>query len=209
MAYDQLKKLVADPEKDQQPTDIIKRIGELKAVEQMLKTGLNSESDPTPEQVQEMVKQAQAFAKAEKEGVNPESLQKANADLKGQVQFLQNRLNKGKGGDFPPCWTDSAGKPEMFLTVYLKENSLNFEPAWPPGRLADAQALPGFSDLMAKPTRSYEDFLRATREIKQQSEKLECRYFVRLASQIQDAPTSDKRRIQVERNFYKIEVPRW
>lgn len=209
MAYDQLKKLVADPDKDQQPTDIIKRIGELKAVEQILKTGLSSETDPTPEQVQEMVEQAQAFTKAEKDGLNPVALQKTNADLKGQVQFLQNRLNKGKGGDFPPCWADSAGKPEMFLTVYLKENSLTFEPAWPASRLADAQALPGFSDLMAKPSRSYEDFLLATREIKQQAEKLECRYFVRLASQIQDAPTSDKRRIQVESNFYKIEVRRW
>ncbi|GAB6404223.1 hypothetical protein [Pseudomonas sp. MHK4] len=209
MSYDQLKKLVADPEKDQQPTDIVKRIGQLKATEQILNAGLGTEGHPTPDQVQEMVEHAQAFTQAEKEGLNPAVLQKTNTDLKGQVQFLQNRLNKGKGGDFPPCWADSAGKPEMFLTVYLKENNLTFEPAWPPSRLADAQALPGFTELMANTSRSYEDFLRATQAIKSLAEKSECRYFVRLASQIQDAPTSDKRRIQVESNFYKIEVRRW
>lgn len=35
------------------------------------------------------------------DGLNPAVFQKKNADLKGQVQFLQNRLNKGKGGDPP------------------------------------------------------------------------------------------------------------
>lgn len=209
MSYDQLKKLVAESDKDQQPTDIVKRIGDLKNTEQILKAGLNTEGAPTSEQVLEMVKRAQAFTQAEKDGLNPASLQKTNADLRGQVQFLQNRLNKGKGGDFPPCWADSAGKPEMFLTVYLKENNLTFEPAWPQSRLADAQALPGFIELMANPNRGYEDFLRATQAIKSLAEKNECRYFVRLASQIQDAPTSDKRRIQVESNFYKVEVRRW
>jgi hypothetical protein len=209
MSYDQLKKLVADPDKDLQPTDIVKRVGQLKATEQIVKSGLEKEGDPSLEQVKKMVEHAQAFAQAEKDGLSPAVLQKTVGDLKGQVQFLQNRLNKGKGGDFPPCWADSSGKPEMFLTVYLKENNLTFEPAWPASRLADAQALPGFNALMASTNRGYEDFLRATQAIKSLAEKNECRYFVRLASQIQDAPTSDKRRIQVESNFYKIEVRRW
>ncbi|PBP64956.1 hypothetical protein PSYCIT7_012930 [Pseudomonas syringae Cit 7] len=208
MSYDQLKKLVADPEKDQQPTDIVKRIGELKATEQMLQAALSIDGAPTSDQVQELVKHAQAFTQAEKDGVNPALLQKTNSDLKGQVQFLQNRLNKGKGGDLPPCWADSAGKPEMFLTVYLRDNDMSFEPAWPSSRLADAQALPGFAELMANPTRSYEDFVKAVQGIRALGEKNECRYFVRLSSQIQGAVMSDRRRFQIESVFYKLEVRR-
>lgn len=208
MSYDQLKKLVADPEKDQQPTDIVKRIGELKATEQMLQAALSMDGAPTSDQVQELVKHAQAFTQAEKDGVNRAVLQKTNSDLKGQVQFLQNRLNKGKGGDLPPCWADSAGKPEMFLTVYLRDNDMSFEPAWPSSRLADAQALPGFAELMANPTRSYEDFVKAVQGIRALGEKNECRYFVRLSSQIQGAVMSDRRRFQIESVFYKLEVRR-
>ena len=208
MSYDQLKKLVADPKKDQQPTDIVKRIGELKATEQMLQAALSTDSAPTSEQMQELIKRAQAFTQAEKDGLNPAVLQKTNSDLKGQVQFLQNRLNKGKGGDFPPCWADSAGKPEMFLTVYLRDNDMSFEPAWPSSRLADAQALPGFAELMATPTRSYEDFVKAVQGIRALGEKNECRYFVRLSSQIQGAVMSDRRRFQIESVFYKLEVRR-
>jgi hypothetical protein len=209
MSYDQLKKLVADPTKDAQPTDVVKRIAELKHIEQIVKASLSSEKDPTADQVEQMVKDAQAYAATERDGSNPVALQRANSDLKGQVQYLTNKLNRGKGGDYPPCWVDSAGKPEMFLTVFTKENQLSFEPAWPPSRLADAQALPGFADLMSITTRQYDDFLRATQAIKALSVKNECRYFVRLTSQIESAPLSDRRRIQVESNFYKIETKRW
>jgi hypothetical protein len=210
MSYEQLKKLVADQDSETQPTDIIKRIGAMKATEQMLKTALKTEGDPTAEQVKNIVEDAQAYADAEKAGLNPTSLQKVNTDLKGQVQFLQNRLNRGKGGDLPPCWANpDTGKPEMFLAVYLKENNLTFEPAWPASRLVDAQALPGFTDLMANTDRSYEDFMRATQAINAFGNQNGCKYYVRLKSQIQDAPTSDRRRIQVEGNFYKVEVKRW
>ncbi|VVO95331.1 hypothetical protein PS903_02497 [Pseudomonas fluorescens] len=209
MSYDQLKKLVVDPDKDVQPTEVVKRVAELKATEQLVKGVLKTEGDPTEDQIQQLAKDARAYADADKLGLNPLSLQKNNNDLKGQVQFLQNKLNRGKGGDFPPCWADSAGKPEMFLNVFTKDNLLTFEPAWPLSRLADAQALPGFADLMANKTRGYDDFLRATKAIKALAEKNECRYFVRLTGQIQSAPLSDKRRIQIESNFYKIETKRW
>ncbi|KFE52446.1 hypothetical protein [Pseudomonas syringae] len=210
MSYDQLKKLVADPDKDVQPTEIVKRIEALKAIEGVIKQALDISDDPTGEQVQKLVADAKAFAEAGKAGLNPVSLQKTNVDLKGQVQFLQNKLNRGKGGDLPPCWANpDTGKPEMFLTVHLKENNLTFEPAWPESRLADAQALPGFTDLMANTNRGYEDFIRATQAINAVGNQNGCKYYVRLASQIQDAPTSDKRRIQVEGNFYKVEVRRW
>jgi hypothetical protein len=208
MSYEQLKKLITDPSQDVKSTDVVKRVEELAATEAAVKSGLKTDSTPSGAQLQQMVKDATAYSEAEKSGLNPVALQKANSDLKGQVQFLNNRLNRGKGGDLPPCWVDSAGKPEMFLTVFLKDDNLTFEPAWPASRLTDAQALPGFADLMASTTRGYEDFVRSTSAIKALGEKNECRYFVRLTSQIQSAPLSDRRRIQIENNFYKIETRR-
>lgn len=208
MSYEQLKKLVTDPSKDVKPTDVVKRVEELSATEAAVRGALKTDSNPSTEQVQKMVKDATAYAEAEKSGLNPVALQKANSDLKGQLQFLNNKLNRGKGGDLPPCWVDSAGKPEMFLTVFLKDDYLTFEPAWPASRLPDAQVLPGFDDLMANTSRGYDDFIRSTSAIKALGEKNECRYFVRLTSQIESAPISDRRRIQVERNFYKIETRR-
>ncbi|MCY1416438.1 hypothetical protein D9M71_319440 [compost metagenome] len=188
---------------------MVKRVEELSATEAAVKSGLNIDSTPSADQVQKIVKDAAAYAEADKAGLNPVALQKSNSDLKGQVQFLNNKLNRGKGGDFPPCWADSAGKPEMFLTVYTKDDQLTFEPAWPASRLADAQALPGFVELMTNTTRGYDEFVRVTSAIKALGEKNECRYFVRLTSQIQSAPLSDRRRIQIESNFYKIETRRW
>lgn len=100
------------------------------------------------------------------------------------------------------------GKPEMFLTVYLKEDSVSFEPAWPATRKADAESLPNFSALMANTTRSYDDFLRAARPISILGNQRECKYYVRLESQIQGAVLSDRRRLMIETLFYKVEVRR-
>ncbi|MEF9900419.1 MAG: hypothetical protein RR736_24725 [Pseudomonas sp.] len=210
MSFDQLKKLVIDPDqaKDAQATDVVKRIGVLKETEELLKTALGQEGLPTSEQISEILKNAEAYAQAEKQGVNPATLQKTNSDLKGQVQFLQNRLNKGKGGDLPPCWANEAGRAEMLLTVYLKEDSLSFEPAWPATRKADAEALPNFTALMANTTRTYESFLQAARPISDLANQRECKFYVRLASQIQGAVMSDRRRLMIESLFYKVEVRR-
>lgn len=210
MSFDQLKKLVVKPdeEKSAQPTDIVKRISALQATEQLLRTALGQDGIPTSEQISELVENAESFAQSEKQGMNPATLQKTNSDLRGQVQFLQNKLNRGKGGDLPPCWATEAGKAEMFLTVYLKEDSLNFEPAWPPARQADAEALPNFSALMSNTSRSYEDFLQATHSISDLANQRECKFYVRLASQIQGAVMSDRRRLMIETQFYKVEVRR-
>lgn len=208
MSFEQLKKLVVDPadEKDAQPTDVIKRVAALRAQDEMLKAALSEEGAST---LQAMIKNAQAFADAEKSGANPVELQKANRDLRGQVQFLQNRLNKGRGGDLPPCWVNEVtGKAEMFLTVTMRENNLTFEPAWPQARQEDAMALPGIGELLATTSRSYESFLQAAKPVSDLGMQKECKYYVRLASQIQDAVTSDRRRLMIENLFYKMEVRR-
>ncbi|WP_282362815.1 hypothetical protein [Pseudomonas sp. PS01297] len=210
MSYEQLKKLVIDPddENEAQPTDVIKRIGALNATEQLLKTALGQDGSPTSEQISKIVKNAESYVQAEKFGLNPTTLQKTNSDLKGQVQFLQNKLNRGKGGDLPPCWANEAGKAEMFLTVYLKDDSVSFEPAWPSTRQADAEALPNYSALMSNTSRTYEDFLQATRPISDLANQRECKFYVRLASQIQGAVLSDRRRLMIETQFYKVELRR-
>ncbi|WLI48403.1 hypothetical protein [Pseudomonas sp. FP833] len=100
------------------------------------------------------------------------------------------------------------GKPEMFLTVKLSENNLTFEPAWPPARQEDAMALPGIGELMSSTTRTYESFIQAAKPVSDLGSQKECKYYVRLASQIQDAVTSDRRRLTVENLFYKVEVRR-
>ncbi len=208
LSFEQLKKLVADPDGDARPTDVVKRFAALQETEQLLKSALGQKGDLTAEQISEVVKNADAFALAEKQGANPVTLQKTNSDLKGQVQFLQNKLNKGKGGDLPPCWANEAGKAEMFLTVFLKDDFVSFEPAWPSTRTADAEALPNFTALMAKTTRSYEDFLQAARPISDLANQRECKFYVRLASQIDGAVLSDRRRLMIETLFYKVEVRR-
>lgn len=208
MSFEQLKKLVANPDEGVRPTDVVKRVAALQATEQSLKSAMGQKGDLTAEQISEVVKNADAFALAEKQGINPATLQKTNSDLKGQVQFLQNKLNKGKGGDLPPCWANEAGKAEMFLTVFLKDDSVSFEPAWPAARAADAEALPNFTALMAKTTRSYEAFLQAARPISDLANQRECKFYVRLASQIDGAVLSDRRRLMIETLFYKVEVRR-
>lgn len=211
MSFEQLKKLVVDPadEKDAQPTDVIKRIAALKAQDEMLKAALDKDRSPTIEELQAVVKNAEAYAQAEKSGANRVELQKANKDLRGQVQFLQNRLNKGRGGDLPPCWVNElTGKPEMFLTVTMSENNLSFEPAWPQARQEDAMALPGVEALLAFTSRTYESFIQAAKPVSDLGTQKECKFYVRLASQIQDAVTSDRRRLMIENLFYKLEVRR-
>ncbi len=208
MSFEQLKKLVAGPDGGIRPNDVVKRVTALQETEQSLKSAMGQKGDLTAEQISEVVKNADAFASAEKQGTNPATLQKTNSDLRGQVQFLQNKLNKGKGGDLPPCWANEAGKAEMFLTVFLKDDAVSFEPAWPPTRTADAEALPNFTALMARTTRSYEDFLQAARPISDLANQRECKFYVRLASQIDGAVLSDRRRLMIETLFYKVEVRR-
>ncbi|MBC3409820.1 hypothetical protein HU720_00675 [Pseudomonas sp. SWRI51] len=211
MSFDQLKKLVVAPTDDGvlQPTDVVKRVAALKAQDDMLAAAFGADATKTKDQIQDTIKHAMTLVQESKKGGSPVELQKANRDLRGQVQFLQNRLNKGRGGDLPPCWVNEVtGKAEMFLTVKLSENNLTFEPAWPPARREDAMALPGITELMATPTRTYESFTRAAKPVSDFGSQKECKYYVRLLSQIQDAVISDRRRLVVETLFYKVEIRR-
>lgn len=143
-----------------------------------------------------------------KEGSDPVVVRKENSDLKGQIQFLKNKLEANGGLDFPPCWADENGKVQMLLTVELYEDNLNVSRAWPDSREADAQSLPNIRTVMGSAAPNYSEFLRAVKPISDLSRKLSCRHYVRIKNMIPDAVTSDRRRLSIEDYFYKVEVRR-
>lgn len=211
MSYEQLKKLVVDKadEKDLSPDELVKRIAMLQATDKIIKEALNEKSEVTLDQLKTLVSNAEAFKQASENQENPVVLHKANKDLRGQIQYLQNRLNSGRGVDLPPCWVnEQTGKVEMLFTLELREDSVTLEPAWPQIRQEDAIALPGISNLLENRTKSYNDFMQSVKQINDYSKLKECRFYVRLASLIPDAVTSDRRRLTIETVFYKTEVRR-
>lgn len=162
-----------------------------------------------PEQkLENLVQVYREFDALKKDGSNPILVKKENSDLKGQIQFLKNRLEANGGMDFPPCWADANGKVQMLLTVELHENELHVSRAWPDSREADAKALPNISEVMATPIMGYPSFLRALKPIADLSRQLNCRHYVRIKNMIPDAVTSDRRRLSIEDYFYKVEVRR-
>lgn len=161
------------------------------------------------ETVQQVVDAASSYASLTKSGVNVKALQKDNSDLRGQVTFLQNRLNANGGRDYPPCWLSTSGKVEYLFAIELRSDGVAVTPAWPPGRDADARALPGSDSLLAGPY-SYTEFESRVRSIFDWSRKQnpECRHYVQLKSTITDAVQSDRMRLRVENFFYKTEIRR-
>jgi hypothetical protein len=139
-------------------------------------------------------------------------LEKENADLRGQLAYVSNRLGTatGRGGrDFPPCWADADGRVEFLFAIETRPGEVVVTPAWPPRRDAAARALPGIAELTAAPL-SNAQFLRAVQGLFDWSraQDPECRHYVELRSTIADAVQSDRARLMVERFFYKSEVPR-
>jgi hypothetical protein len=137
---------------------------------------------------------------------------KENANLRGQVAYLANRLasTTGHGGrDFPPCWADEAGRIEFLFAIETRPGEVVVVPAWPPRRQATARALPGVDELTAAPL-SNPEFVRLVQPLLDWSraQKPECRHYVELRSSIANAVQSDRARLMVERFFYKSEVPR-
>ena len=162
-----------------------------------------------PEQkLESLINQYREIEIIKKEGFDPVLIRRENTDLKGQIQFLKNRLEANGGMDFPPCWADENGKVQYLLNVELHESDLNVSRAWPDSREADAQSLPNINVIMAAPTSDYASFLRAVKPISDLSRKLNCRHYVRIKNMISDAVTSDRRRLSIEAYFYKLEVRR-
>jgi hypothetical protein len=159
--------------------------------------------------VQEIVTAARSFGELAKGGRNPEVITKENADLRGQVAFLKNRLDARGGRDYPPCWADESGKVEFLFSVEVRPDAVVVASAWPAHREAAARALPGIDDVLAGP-HSNQAFVSKIQGIFNWSRTRdpECRHYVRLRSSISDAVQSDRARLMVENYFYKVEVRR-
>ncbi len=137
------------------------------------------------------------------------ALGKENADLRGQVMFLRNRLEARGGRDYPPCWADESGKVEFLVAIDLRPDAITVTPAWPAKREADAQALPGLQGLLAGP-HTFSGFQSQVSGVFDWSRKQDpqCRHYVLLRSSIPDAVQSDRARLMVEGYFYKVEARR-
>lgn len=164
--------------------------------------------DAPGQKFESLIKEYREINALKKEGSDPVVVRKENSDLKGQIQFLKNKLEAKGGLDFPPCWADEQGKIQYLLNVELQENILNVSRAWPDSRETDAQALPNINAVVAVASPDYPRFLKAVKPISDLSRKLNCRHYVRIKNMIPDAVTSDRRRLSIEDYFYKIEVRR-
>lgn len=212
--------LMSDLEKalqDKTPADPLKaneikqRVEQLMAVESKIKESLGVEpSQPlNSEVVAKALANAKAFDELGKQDINPVALHLENKDLRGQVAYLQNRLNAKGGIDFPACWADEVtGKVQLLFTVKLRDNDLTVEPAWPASRQEDAMALPNIKAVLANRTPTYDAFMQAVEPIGALSRQKDCRHYVRIDSSIEGAVLSDRRRLRIEGVFYKHEVRR-
>ena len=162
-------------------------------------------------QAQALVAAAAASANvAASPPTSPEALRKDNADLRGQLAFLKNKLDARGGRDYPPCWADENGKVEFLLAVEARPDSLAVAPAWPAHRDAQARALPGMAGVLAGGATPLADFGNRIQGIYRwsQTQNPQCRHYVQFKSAIANAVQSDRARLLVEGYFYKAEVRR-
>lgn len=176
-----------------------------------LKEKLDKALQPGQEEriVQEVVAAAKSLGELGKVGRSPEAIKTENADLRGQVAFLKNRLDARGGRDYPPCWADESGKVEFLFSVETLPDLVTVAPAWPAHRDAAARAMPGIEEVLAGPYSNHA-FVSKIQGIFNWSrtQDPECRHYVRLRSLISDAVQSDRARLMVEDYFYKVEVRR-
>lgn len=208
-----IKKLSSETAKGQRDADAVeavKRSLETTAeLKKQLKSQLNKEllSGREAQTIKDIVDAARSYGEIVKSGVNPELAKKENADLKGQVEFLKNKLARG-GLDYPPCWADEKGKIQFLFAVEVRADSVVVERAWLPVREADAMALPGIGEVLSGSPHSNANFVTRVQGIFKKSQELKCRHYVRLKSSISDAILSDRARLMVENYFYKDEMRR-
>lgn len=167
-------------------------------------------ADQESEAVASLLRAALSLRALEAAGKGVEAVLKDNADLRGQMANIRNRLNAvGRGLDHPPCWADENGNIEYLFNVELREGLTIVTPAWPERRREDAEALPGVADLLAAPVNA-ERFRMASRPILDLSKRQdpECRHFVVLNNTIESRREADQARWMVEEFFYKREARR-
>lgn len=167
--------------------------------------------EPVPrhreQETAEAYAQARQQAKAAAGGQGAPDLARENQDLRGQVAWMQQRLEAHGGRDYPPCWADAAtGKPQYLLSIVIQEGGLGIAPVWPPEREADAARLPGIDGLVNAGMLSLSAFQARARPLDQDSRARNCRHYVRLLNRARSLESFNRSRYAVEEFFYKFEV---
>jgi len=129
------------------------------------------------------------------------------ATLTGQVQFLQSQQKGlGKGASYPPCWINPETlKPDYVFDIDMLDGGLRVRDAAPAHRRDEVAALP-LAALTFEAVLSPGQFLTATRPLFQQSERDNCRHFVRVFDATSVKSTYKQDLLTVESHFYKREV---
>jgi hypothetical protein len=125
-------------------------------------------------------------------------------NARNQAQACFRRI--GNGLDHPPCWADSAGRPEYAFTVTLQTSTVSIAPAWPAHRAGDAERTPGITAAIGSQM-SYGEFSRRALPVFEWSTRQtpECRHFVRIVDQVDGGKDPFKQNLlTVERFFYKL-----
>lgn len=131
---------------------------------------------------------------------------KENADLRGQVAYLQRRLNANGGRDLPPCWADEeTGKPEFLLHIDITQAGLKIQPAWNDKRAEDVGIIPGLSDLVNK-TLPREKFVQLAAPIRTYTDEKQCRHYVYIKNHVNSLKLFNNSRYAIEHVFYKVEL---
>lgn len=140
---------------------------------------------------------------------NNPSNEKDIKDLKGQVAFLQNRLNAHGGRDYPPCWVEEkSGKIQFLFDIAITDDGLTVKKAWPSAREDDAINLPGINKFLSDVTfQTLSNFKKDASPIYQWSHTRdpECRHYVYITNMATNALFADRLRLGVEDFFYKQE----
>ncbi|WP_312125767.1 hypothetical protein [Pseudomonas sp.] len=161
------------------------------------------------EQAAAVVDDAKAYQELKANKLNPVELKRENANLRGQMVYLQNKLDARGGMDYPPCWADEVtGKTQLLFSLVLRDDMLSVSPAWPESRNQDAAELPNIEKILSQPDVSYPELISSVRPIFELSKQQNCRHFVLIENTISDAVNSDRKRLMIEGSFYKIEKRR-
>lgn len=175
------------------------------AIEKQL--GNNIEEGKEAEVAKELVDAAKQLQDIAKTSGSPESVNKENADLRGQLAFLKGKLEARGGRDYPPCWAEEkTGKVEFLFTIEIHTDGLLITPSWPPSREADARALPGVDQMLASNRHLLDEFNVRMQGIDRHSKARNCRHYVQLRNHVNQLDVFNRYRYGIENFFYKLEL---
>jgi hypothetical protein len=205
----------SQPTSKQSRNEVLSQVKQSLVVSGELKKQLKAQLDKNlklgqeRENIEEVVAAAKGFQNLAKSAEGQVTIKKENTDLRGQVAFLKNKLEARGGRDYPPCWADEkTGKVEFLFSIEVQPDSVSVAPIWPSNREADAQALPGITEILSASPHSHINFVKNIQAIYNESQAGQCRHYVQLKSSINDAVQSDRARLMIESYFYKTEIRR-